>query len=308
MKRKLSLFLAMLLTISLLCSTAFEDRSPSHEDVDPGDVNLPPVDILTTYIEDRVSIDGNGSATVRVASRDLMASVKAVKERGFVRVSVDVKDADDASSMTIVLPKEGLKAVAEQTNADLKVESAVGQVTLSNATLTSVVEAADGDDVSIVVGTQDSSRAQTLLDGRVSVDAGQIAASSVAEVSATSGGTAITKLSGCSATVALPVDSGNFQEGKSYIAYQADADGSVHTLVGQCKRADGRLQVSLPVKRLGTFMVTSKAVANSTVSCDEFMSPLARSAAAEAESPSLFAAVQKWCDAAVTWFLRMSER
>lgn len=307
MKRKLPLFMAMLLTMALLCSVAFAAPSPGRGEIDIDDPDVPLVELPTTPVEVEAAVDESGAATVEVSASDLLAAVDAVNSEGTMRVSVTAKGADNASKVTAVLPKEALKAVAEQTSAELQVESAAGQVTLPNAVLASVVEAAGGDSVSVVVSAQTSAQAQTLLNGKVDVDAAKISAGSVVEVSITSGSTAVTELSGGSATVALPVGSGDFQEGMSYTVYQVDADGNVHALVGQCMMVNGQLRVVLNVNRLGTFVVLPDAVANSTavVSHNVVVSPLASYAAAEPEEPTLFASVQQWCDTAVKTFLQL---
>lgn len=307
MKRKLPLFVATFLMMALLCSVAFADRSPALEDADVDDASVPPVEILVTPIEVEAAVDENGAAIVEVSSSDLFAAMETANSEGSVRVSVRAKGADNASKVTTVLPKEALKAIAEQTNAELQVESATGQMTMPNAVLTSVVENASGDSVRIVVSTQSSAYAQALLDGKVAVDAAQIAAGSVAEVSSTSGSTAITELSGGSATIALPVGSGDFQEDMSYTIYQAGPDDSVHTFVGQCMMVDDQLRVVLTADRLGTFVVLPEAVASSTAAegYNMVMSPLASGAAAEAEASTLSAAVRQWCDTALMQLLQL---
>lgn len=306
MKRKFPLFMAMLLTLSLLCSVAFAAPSPGRGEIDINDPDVPLVELPTTPVAVEATVDESGAATVEVSASELLAAVDTVNSEGTMRVTVTATGADSASKVTAVLPKEALKAVAERTSAELQVETAAGQVTLPNAVLASVVQAAGGDSVSVVVSAQTSAQAQTLLSGKVDVGAAQIAAGSVVEVSITSGNSTITELSGGSATVALPVGSGNFQEGMSYTVYQVDANGNVQALVGQCVLVNGQLRVVLNVSSLGTFVVLPDAVANSTaaVSHDVVVSPLA-SRVAEPEAPTLFASVQQWCDNAVKQLLQL---
>lgn len=307
MKRKFPLFMAMLLTLSLLCSVAFAAPSPGRGEVEIDDPDVPLVELPTTPVEVEATVDESGAATVEVSASDLLAAVDAVNSEGTMRVTVTAKGADDASKVTAVLPKEALKAVAEQTSAGLQVDSAVGQVTLPNAVLASVVEAAGGDSVSVVVSAQTSAQAETLLSGKVDVDAAQIAAGSVVEVSITSGDSTITELSGGSATVTLPVGSGDFQEGMSYTVYQVAADGTVQALVGRCMMVNGQLRVVLTVSSLGTFVVLPETAADNTVAVnyDVVVSPLASRVAAEPEAPTLFASVQQWCDTAVKTILHL---
>lgn len=307
MKQKFPLFMATFLTMTLLYSVALAARSPALEDANTDTASVPPVEILVTSIGVEADVDESGAATVEVSSGDLLSAMEEINSEGSVRLSVRAEGADNASKVTTVLPKEALKAVAEQTNAELQVESAAGQVTLPNAVLASVVEDASGDSVRIVVSAQTSAHAQALLDGKVAVDAAQIAAGSVAEVNSTSGSTALTELNGGSATIALPVGSGDFQEGMSYTVYQAGIDGSVNAFVGQCMMVDDQLRVVLTADRLGSFVALPEAAANSTAveSYNMVMSPLASRTAVEAEAPTLFAAVRQWCDTALKQLLQL---
>lgn len=307
MKRKFPLFTAMILTMALLCgSAAFAAPSPGRDNIEIADPDVPLVELPVTPVEVRATVDENGAATVEVPAKDLLAAVDTVNSEGAMRIAVAVTDAGDASRVTTVLPKEALQAVAEQTTAELQVDTAAGQVTLTNAVLTSVVEAAGGEDVSVVVSAQTPAQAQPLLDGKVDVDTARLEAGAIVEVSITSGDMVISAWEGDSATLALPVGSGDFQEGLSYAVYQVDADGSVHALVGQCVMVNGQLRVVLGVNSLGTFVVLPGAVAdsNAAVDCTVVTSPLA-SRAAQPEEPTLFASVQQWCDVAVMQLLRL---
>lgn len=306
MKRKFPLFMAMLLTMALLCSVAFAAPSPGREEIEIEDPDVPLVELPTTSVEAEAAVDDTGAATVEVSADTLLAAVETVSAEGTMRISVTATGADNASTVTAVLPTEALRAVAEQTSAELQVETAAGQVTLPNAVLAQVVEAAGGADVRIVVSVQDAGQGKALLDGKVDVDAARIEAAAVAKVSIISGDTVVSSWDGDSITLALPV-SGDFQEGESYTVYQVDADGNVQALVGQCVLVNGQLRVVLSVNSLGTFVVLPEAVVSNTVAVVPSMaaSPLASRAAAEPEAPTLFAAVQQWCDTAVRQFLQL---
>lgn len=310
MKRKFPLLMAMLLLVSLMCAPmayAVEAPSPGGE-IEIDDPDTPLVDLPTTPVEVEATVGQDGGATVEVKTDDLLAAIETVNTEGTMRITVTATGTENTSKVTAVLPTEALKAVAQQTSAELQIESGAGQVTLPNAVVALVVEAAGGEDVSIVVAAQDTAQAQALLDGKVDVSASLIEAGAVVEVSITSGDTAVTSWEGGSAIVALPVSgNGSFQAGESYTVYQVDADGNVHSFVGRCVMVNGQLRVVLSVNSLGTFVVLPETAENVAMAADPTMveSPLASRAAAPEAAPGLFASVQNWCDAAVKGLLQL---
>lgn len=307
MKRNVFLSMVMLLISAMLCSSAaFAEFSASRDMMTAEEINIPLVEVPTTMVEAEVQADENGAATVTVASGDLLNAVNTVNDEGIVRITVTAAGTEGAERVTAVQPKEALQAVVDQTNAELCIESAVGQVTLLNAVLRSVVDTAEDDDVSIAVSTRPSVHGQPLLDSKVDAAAAQIASTSVAEVSITSGNTAITELNGGFVTVSLPVGD-TFQEGMRYKVYQAGANGGAQTLEGWCVMVNGQLRVEFESGGPGIFIVLPDAIGGdaATESTHMVASPLASRAVAEAGAPALFASMQQWRSTALKQLLHL---
>lgn len=302
MKKKFPRFLAMSLIAALLCSSVvFAAPSPGREDIEIDDPDVPLVEIPTTTVETEAAVSEDGTATVTVTADELLAAAAAVNEEGSVRITVTAAGAEDAAKVTAVLPKEALRAVAGQTDADLHVDTAAGQVTLPNAALASIAEAAGGSDVSVAVETQSAERGAVLLEGKVDVDPALVEAGTVVEVSVTSGDAVISSWEGGAATLDLPVSSEQFQAGMQYTTHRVTPTGEVQTLVGVCMEVNGKLCIRLIVDGLGTFVVLPEAAADAAVAAagtGMVMSPLA-SRTAEHQAADPMAAVQQWCDTAV---------
>lgn len=305
MKRTISLSMAVLLISAAVCSPAARAENSANRDmITAEDVQIPLVEAPDTVVEAAVQEGRDGTATATASSGDLLSAVDAVNNEGAVRITVTAAGTEDAAAVTAVQPREALRAVVGQTNAELCIESAVGRVTLLNAVLASVVDDAGGDDVSITLRALTSAQIQALLDGRVDADAAQIAAGSGIEVSITSGGTAITDLGGGLITVSLPVGDA-FQEGMRYNVYQPDANGGVRTFVGRCVMAGGRLWVEFECGGPGIFIVLPDPIGSDAAAESPHMvpSPLADRAAAGAPAP--LASVQQWCGRAVKQLLHL---
>lgn len=299
MRRKISRFLAMSLTAALLCSSAvLAAPSPGRGEIEIDDLEVPLVEIPAATVEAEAAADEDGAATVTVAAGELLAAAAAVKEEGAVRITVAAAGGEQAAKVTVVLPKEALRAAADQTGAELCIESAAGHVTLPSAALACIIAAAGGSDVSIAVEAQSAERGAALLAGKV--DPALLEAGAVAEVRITSGDAVISDWEGGGAVLDLPVRGEQFRAGMQYAAHRVSPAGEVQTLAGLCVDGDGKLWVRLIVDGLGTFAVLPEAAAGGAAAenAGMVMSPLAgREANPRAAAP--MAAVQRWCDTAV---------
>lgn len=300
MRRKVSLSMAMLLIAALLCSTvALADRSADQGIVDDDDINVPPVEVPSAVIPVEARVEEDGTAVAEVTSGDLLAAVNKVREEGAVRITVPIAGGESAGGAAATFPKDALQAIVDQTSAELRVESAAGQVTLPHDALASVIEAAGGDSVRVTVSAQGQSPDS-------GAGAAQDVPDAVIEVSITSGNAAVTELSRGLATISMPVGEA-FQEGTSHNVYRTGANGGGQTLVGRCVVADGQPRVELESGSLGTFAAQPGVVAGDTApaASNMVLSPLAARAEAGSGAFPLFASVRQWCDTAVKRLLQL---
>ena len=83
-----------------------------------------------------------------------------------VEITVKSNDGNKAEQVEIEIPKKAVESIAKDTEADLVIKTDIGQVTLDNKTLETIVAEADGDTVRLVVNgnTQLKEAQKSVLD------------------------------------------------------------------------------------------------------------------------------------------------
>lgn len=285
MKRKLPLFMAMLLMVSLLCAPlahAAYAPSPSGE-IEIDDPDVPLIELP----EIRIPVEPNGAGHAVAPEDELLGAAAMVAEGVAVRVTIYPAFGTVSE---VELSKAGLQALKDA-GAELKVETSAGKVILSSASLASF-----DDDITLVIREEQK---ELKAFGR----------GLGLKVYVICNGATYYTWTGGAITLYVPAVNGDFTVGSSYSVEQLDTSGDrIRTYVGRCAEEDERLWVVIAADSdyLGYFVTLSDTVANSTAAVDYTMavSPLA-SRVAQPEASGVFAAVQQWCDLAMKQVLHL---
>lgn len=132
------------------------------------------------------------------------------------------------------LPLDSLSKAAQQTGADLSIETALGIISVPNDAVAAICSAAGGTDIVFTVRAGTAQQAAELLEGKADVSAALLRESAVIGVEVSSNGREIADFGGESVSLYLPVDGERFESGKSYTVYQISGDGTVEKLTGKC--------------------------------------------------------------------------
>lgn len=280
MKRKLPLFMAMLLMVSLLCApVAHAAYAPSPG----GEIEIDDPDVpLVEVPEIRIPVEPNGAGHAVAPEDELLDAAVQVAAGVAVRVTIYPKYGTVSE---VELSKAGLQALKDA-DAELKVETSAGKAILSSASLASF----DGD-ITLVIREE-------LKEHELGL-----------KVYVVCNGTTYYTWTGGAITLYVPAVNGDFTVGSSYSVEQLNESGDrIRTYVGQCVEEDDQLWVVIAADSnyLGYFVTLSDTVVNGTAAVDYTVaaSPLV-SRVAEPEASSVFAAVQQWCDLAVKQFLHL---
>lgn len=274
MKRKLPLLLVVLMLLSMAYMPAAyaapsAERNDDEINIDDDDVSL--IELPTVDIAAEVTVDQNGTAAVIVDAEKILEAVGSVISGDAVRIMVTAtaasNPANDGAAVKAVsaaMPKEALKTVVDQTDAEMDVITDVGRIILPNAAIASIVERAGGEDVTFSMDqkTVDFGRdlLQEALGTSMDISEARIQGGSVTEIDIFSGGKNITSWEGGAISLDLPIGSGQFELGKGYRVIQISADKSETEHTGRCVMDDMGLHVEISITHLSTFLVLAEAV------------------------------------------------
>ena len=219
-----------------------------------GSLTLPEQDGVEVVLEPKASVDnsGNASATVTAAALNKLLD-EALEAEASVLV-IAPTGVEQASAISVELPRRTLDNALDETNADLAVRTPLGELSMPNLTLAKILSRAGGQDLTVNMARRTISQAEALLNGRVDVTEEQMSGASTVEVSITSGNKSITSFGGRSITLLLPVNAVAFQAGQACTVYQISGGGTVEKLAGICLSRNGGLWVKVSTTQLGTFV------------------------------------------------------
>ena len=90
-------------------------------------------------------------ATAKVTSSDINILIDAAVKDNAADITLNVKGADKADKITTEVPKASLADIEAKTNADVKVTTPLGQVTMDQKAMKEIVKAAEGSEIQIIV-------------------------------------------------------------------------------------------------------------------------------------------------------------
>jgi hypothetical protein len=132
----------------------------------------------------------------------------------------------------VELPKASVSSVASDTDADLKIETSVGNVTIPNDVLASVVSQASGDTISIMV---ESVEIKTLTADQQKL----VGDGAVFDISIMSGDKFISSFSGKSITISLPYSLKTGETADGVTVWYLSDDGKLERMACTYDKATG---------------------------------------------------------------------
>lgn len=278
MKQKLSLLLAMLTMMSLLCAPMAHAAYLPSIGLDTIEIEDPDVPLVEVP-EVRIVVDADKTGKVSVSEKELLDAAKVVGGGEAVRLTIV------ANGEEVTLPVAGIKAAIEA-GAELKVEAPRGQIVMPASALeaynSDVTLAIKGDTVSGELGLN----VYIVCDGKISYAWNR---------------TPI--------VLYIPVPNDTFVTDNSYSVEQRDENGSkLNDYVGQCM-SDGEQQwvvITNNSNYLGYFRALPEVLAENVNAAAPAVvtSPLAARTATPA-APSVWTAVQHWFDSVANQVMKL---
>jgi VCBS repeat-containing protein len=139
----------------------------------------------------------DGTAAVELTEADMEGAIEAVKQDGG-DITVRPQISGEADKVTVELPKTSLSSMATDTEAGLRVETNVGNVTIPHEVLASIAEQAEGD--TVTVGLESVDKEKTLTDEQKKA----VGDKPVFDITINSGDKQISDFSGGQITISLP--------------------------------------------------------------------------------------------------------
>lgn len=336
MKRKLPLFLAMLMMVSIVCtSVAYAAPgvfSPSYEDyfgdpedpeIEIDDPDVPLAEIPEVVIPVSATRSGDTS-NAAVPEIDLENAIDEVTEMSAVRVTIISEGEEDATTAEVTMHGKLIRDLAN-TGVELNVVTPVGRVLLSNAAFQSFLHDGEDCDPTLVIERKPVELGHELLADE-DIASERIDGGSVCLVYVTCAhGTYYTWAAG-DITLYLPTGTAEFVEGNGYTVRHLDMDSKdIDTYVGQCVTDeyvanaayyeyggyagdDGlRIAVTVGNGRLCYFVVLADAVEKNMGKADPaiVVAPVASKAAASSGSQGILASVQQWFDSVANQVMKL---
>ncbi len=139
----------------------------------------------------------NGTAVAIVSTSDMNKAIGEAKADDSDAIVIEPEISGKAAKITVEVPKASLSAMASDTDADLKVVTPEGSVTIPNGTLADLVSQAEGSTITIVV---ESVEKKNLDDEQQKL----VGDNPVFDISILSGGKNISSFGGKAITISLP--------------------------------------------------------------------------------------------------------
>ncbi len=139
----------------------------------------------------------DGVAAASISAADMNKAIDDAKKNGRGVIVIAPEINGNAAKTTVELPKSSLSAMTADTNADLKIVTPAGSVTIPRDILTSIVSQAAGSTVTMAVEAVEA-KALTAEQQKLVGD------SAVFDISITSDGKNISEFGGKSITISLP--------------------------------------------------------------------------------------------------------
>lgn len=338
MKRKLPLFLAMLMVVSVLCAPmAYADSAEQPNVTEIDEPNVPLAEVPEVIIWVDATRDGDTSNAV-VPEDELEAAIDQVIEESAVRLTIISDGQGDASKAEVEMPGELTRKMAD-TGVELNVLTPVGRALLSNEAFQAMLHE-DDCTPTLVIERKPIELGHVLLENE-DIASERIDGGSVCLVYVTCvHGTYYTWSAG-SITLYLPTGSAEFVEDNGYTVRHLNMNPKdfeikdfetedyeiedIETYVGQCvvdeyvgyaeyygyvgyDDDDGlKVAVSVDNGRLCYFVVLADAVEENVSGVDPsiVVAPVASKPVPAASDNGVVGSVQRWFDSVANQVMKL---
>lgn len=279
MKRKILLFPLTAIMFSLLCPPVAyaspnekDSKERSNGQLFIQENEIPLLELPSAEIKPQTISDQLGETVLLVPHEQVEEAIDSVVSGDTVRIAVTAGSApeQEVSRVTTVLNKASLAEVAERTDVELEAASDLGQVVFPHTSIPSVVEAAAGDEVELVLtqkdlvkeaqnSEEDKNLLEDILNSVEGLTEAQVRKGTVTEVELISNGQKITKWDGGAMLLKLPVNTDFFEAGKRYTVLQFGEDRQKTECTGLCiAENDNSLWVEISITQPGIFVILSE--------------------------------------------------
>lgn len=198
-----------------------------------------PEDSGGTVTLNPIATASGGRASVTLAASDLSGAIGSAKGNGGMTIVIAPKITGTARKVTIDLPKSSLSSIASDTDADLDVQTPVGDVKFPNAALCSIASQAAGNAVTVSLNTADTA---ALTAGQQKLVGGGTAY----EISVASGGQKITRFDNKNITISLPYALKNGEDPSGVAVWYLDGSGKLREMAAAYNKAAGLATFTTP--------------------------------------------------------------
>lgn len=214
-------------------------------------------------IQPKITIK-NGVATAVITQNEVATAIEAAKENNDRSITIAPAGAENADSVTAVLPKAAVEQLISDTDLAVVIETAGCSLELSNGALAAISGQAKGDNIEITVEQKTPDALKDLLAFANGIAAEDVEPEHtvIVTVSLTSGGESITSFGGEKVSLSIPVDSAYYTIGKAYKIIVVSSDNSVNTITGEAVLQNGKVVVEVTVPHLSSFIVTPQTAAS----------------------------------------------
>lgn len=207
-------------------------------------------------------MDEGGHASVKVETSVLNEALSIAKEESSVfSIAVHPAGAEDASSIAVDLPKNGLANIVDSGRFTLSIQTSQGRMDMVNGLLSELSGQVGNAGLTVGFAQSAPEHGAALLDGRGEADADQLKRVSVTEVTLRSETADITTWGNKNLTLYLPVDTSQFLKDQTYTVYQISGGGSLEQHSGKCSNEEDGRFVRLNTSHLSTFIAVPAAKA-----------------------------------------------
>lgn len=195
-------------------------------------------------------------ATVTAKESSIKNAISNAEKNNNASVVIAPTDTKNATNITLEIPVNSIKEIADSKGLSLSFETTAGNVDISNEILKAI--AGQSEESKLLSVAIEKKTADDIAENTEAISSDVFKNTSIIEVTITSGDTSIRTFDGNTLSVYVPVSENIHEKGKTYKTYIISSDGSIDTAYGECVEKDGKLSVKVQTNHLSAFIVTDE--------------------------------------------------
>ena len=195
-------------------------------------------------------------ATVTAKESSIKNAISNAEKNNNASVVIAPTDTKNATNITLEIPVNSIKEIADSKGLSLSFETTAGNVDISNEILKAI--AGQSEDSKLLSVAIEKKTADDIAENTEAISSDVFKNASIIEVTITSRDTSIRTFDGNTLSVYVPVSESIHEKGKTYKTYIISSDGSIDTAYGKCVEKDGELFVKVQTNHLSAFIVTDE--------------------------------------------------